>query len=63
LATLSLGMSTGHATRQLDVQLRLKFSGGEALKTDYCRQCAIGFSLELLPSAQITSWDVLPAEM
>jgi trafficking protein particle complex subunit 9 len=56
-------MSTGHATRQLDVQLRLKFSGGEALKTDYCRQCAIGFSLELLPSAQITSWDVLPAEM
>lgn len=50
-------------TQQIEAQLRLKYSGGEALVAGYCRQCAVSFNLELLPSAQITSWDVLPAEM
>lgn len=50
-------------TQNIEAQLRLKYSGGEALVAGYCRQCAVSFNLELLPSVQITSWDVLPAEM
>ncbi|XP_058124647.1 protein brunelleschi [Anopheles ziemanni] len=63
LATLSVGISTGHVPRQLDAQLRFKYSGGEGLQEGYCRQCAISFNVELLPSAQITNWDVLSAEI
>uniref|UniRef100_A0A182SDB6 Uncharacterized protein n=1 Tax=Anopheles maculatus TaxID=74869 RepID=A0A182SDB6_9DIPT len=63
LATLSVGISTGHVPRQLDAQLRFKYSGGEGLQEGFCRQCAISFNVELLPSAQITNWDVLSAEM
>ncbi|ETN60672.1 NIK and IKK{beta} binding protein [Anopheles darlingi] len=60
---LSVGISTGHVPRQLDAQLRFKYSGGEGLQEGYCRQCAISFNVELLPSAQITNWDVLSAEI
>ncbi|XP_050076583.1 protein brunelleschi [Anopheles maculipalpis] len=63
LATLSVGISTGHVPRQLDAQLRFKYSGGEGLQEGFCRQCAISFNVELLPSAQITNWDVLSAEI
>ena len=63
LATLSLGISTGHSPRQLEAQMRIKYSGGEGMQEGYCRQCAISFNLELMPSAQITNWDVLSAEM
>jgi len=50
-------------SQHIEAQVRLKYSGGEALTAGYCRQCAVSFNLELLPSAQITSWDVLPAEV
>ncbi|ALC40308.1 bru [Drosophila busckii] len=68
LAALSLqpvgaGGSAGAGSQHIEAQLRLKYSGGEALTAGYCRQCAVSFNLELLPSAQITSWDVLPAEI
>ncbi|KAH8263607.1 hypothetical protein KR044_011401 [Drosophila immigrans] len=68
LATLNLqpgGADLRHqqVTQHVEAQLRLKYSGGEALVAGYCRQCAVSFNLELIPSAQITSWDVLPAEM
>ncbi|XP_053674942.1 protein brunelleschi [Anopheles nili] len=63
LATLSVGISTGHVPRQLDAQLRFKYSGGEGLQEGFCRQSAISFNVELLPSAQITNWDVLSAEL
>ncbi|XP_061511655.1 protein brunelleschi isoform X1 [Anopheles gambiae] len=63
LATLSVGISTGHVPRQLDAQLRFKYSGGEGMQEGFCRQCAISFNVELLPSAQITNWDVLSAEI
>lgn len=63
LATLSMGIVTGHIPRQLEAQLRFKYSGGEGFQEGYCRQCAISFNIELLPSAQITNWDVLSAEM
>lgn len=65
LQTLSLGgiLQGGNHTRQLDAQLRFRYSGAQAYVDGYCRQCAIVFNLELMPSAQITNWDVLPAEI
>ncbi|XP_058454101.1 protein brunelleschi [Malaya genurostris] len=63
LATLSVGIATGHMPRQLEAQLRFKYSGGEGMQEGFCRQCAISFNVELLPSAQITNWDVLSAEI
>lgn len=66
LATISLGPAcpVGSSTvRNLNAQLRLRYSGGDGLVQGYCRQCAIAFHLEFMPSAQVTNWDVLPAEM
>nr|XP_036225165.1 protein brunelleschi [Bactrocera oleae]XP_036225166.1 protein brunelleschi [Bactrocera oleae] len=68
LAALSLppagtqGSSNGYG-QHVEAQFRVKYSGGDAMQQGYCRQCAISFNIELLPSAQITSWDVLPAEI
>lgn len=62
LATFSLGATTSHAPRQIDAQLKIRYSGADGLTKGYCRQCGISFNLELLPSAQVTNWDVLPAE-
>lgn len=52
----------GHIPRQVETQIRFRYSGADGLKAGYCRHCSINFNLELLPSAQVTSWDVLPAE-
>ncbi|EDV31426.1 uncharacterized protein Dana_GF14556 [Drosophila ananassae] len=54
---------SSQCSQHIEAQVRMKYSGGEALTAGYCRQCAVSFNLELLPSAQITSWDVLPAEI
>lgn len=61
LVTFSQGAS-GSQARQLDAQFRFRYSGGDGQKANHCRTCAVLFSLEFLPSAQITNWDVLPAE-
>lgn len=61
LVTYSQGAS-GSNSRQLDAQFRFRYSGGEGLEKGYCRNCAVLFNLEFLPSCQITNWDVLPAE-
>lgn len=50
-------------SQHVEAQLRFKYSGGQALVEGFCRQCAVSFNLELLPSTLITSWDVLPAEI
>lgn len=66
LAALSLTTADTNSTYQpqhIEAQFRIKYSGGEAMQEGYCRQCAIYFKLELIQSAQITSWDVLPAEV
>lgn len=63
LATISLGAAMSSTVRHLETQFRFRYSGGEALQEGYCRQCAISFNLEFMPSAQVTHWDVLPAEM
>lgn len=55
--------SSLNQAQHIDAQIRIKYSGGAAMQDGYCRQCAIYFKLELIHSAQITSWDVLPAEM
>lgn len=61
LATFSLGAGT--TNRQIEAQLRMKYAGGDGFTEGFCRQCSICFNMEFLPSAQITNWDVLPAEM
>lgn len=68
LATLSLtntdaNLLSGIHTQLIEAQFRIKYSGGRAMEEGYCRQCSVYFKLELIQSAQITSWDVLPAEM
>uniref|UniRef100_A0A1B0A401 Uncharacterized protein n=1 Tax=Glossina pallidipes TaxID=7398 RepID=A0A1B0A401_GLOPL len=63
LSPLVAGLTAINSSKPVEAQLRLKYSGGEALPEGYCRQCAISFNLEFLSSAQITSWDVLPAEI
>lgn len=63
LNTLSLGTLTGNMPRPIEAQMRFSYSGSSALKAGFCRECSVNFNLELLPSAQITNWDVLPAEM
>ena len=65
LATFSLGaiLNGSNQTRNIDLKLMFKYSGGVALSENYCRHCAMTFNLELTPSLQITNWDVLPAEI
>ena len=67
LATLNLANTdtnfSGNQTQLIEAQFRIKYSGGRAMEEGYCRQCSVYFKLELIQSAQITSWDVLPAEM
>ncbi|XP_008555730.1 protein brunelleschi [Microplitis demolitor] len=43
-------------------QLMIKYSGGAGLIDGYCRVSSVFISIEMLPSVNITSWDVLPAE-
>lgn len=65
LATLSLGtiLNGGNQTRSLDAQLKFRYSGGNAHNEGFCRECTLALNFELLPSIQVTSWDVLPAEV
>lgn len=65
LVTYSLNpsASNGGGVRQIEAQFRFKYSGGDGFKNGYCRTCAVLFNMEFLPSAQITNWDVLPAEV
>lgn len=60
---MSLGTLAGHMPRQIEAQMRFSYSGSAALKAGFCKECSTNLYLELLPSAQITNWDVLPAEM
>ncbi|GAB0091455.1 Protein brunelleschi [Sergentomyia squamirostris] len=64
LATISLNTANmGSGTRHLEAQLRLRFSGGAGNVEGYCRHVSASIPLELLPSAHVTNWDVLPAEI
>lgn len=65
LQTLSLGamINAGNQARQLEAQMKFRYSGGNGLSEGYCRECSLAFTIELLPSIQVTSWDVLPAEV
>lgn len=65
LATLSLGaiMNGGNQTRLIEAQFKFRYSGGKAQIEGYCRECSVAFTLEFNPSIQVTSWDVLPAEV
>ncbi|XP_018334201.1 protein brunelleschi [Agrilus planipennis] len=50
------------ASAVVDAQLQLRFSGGSGFQAGYCRSCSIFITLEMIPSMQVTNWDVLPAE-
>lgn len=65
LATTSIGPLVNHgpAIRHIDAKFQLRYSGGDGFQDRYCRQCFIPFNMEFLPSAHVTNWDVLPAEM
>ncbi|PSN54921.1 hypothetical protein C0J52_01648 [Blattella germanica] len=43
-------------------KLKLRYSGGAGLEAGYCRVSSVTLCVEMLPSVQITNWDVLPAE-
>ncbi|KYN45017.1 Trafficking protein particle complex subunit 9 [Trachymyrmex septentrionalis] len=51
-----------HASNIIEGQLRIKYSGGAGLINGYCRVSSVFITIEMLPSVQITNWDVLPAE-
>lgn len=51
------------STSVIEGQLKLKYSGAEGLSSEYCRTCSVFLMLEMLPSLQVTNWDVLPAEI
>ncbi|KYN05357.1 Trafficking protein particle complex subunit 9 [Cyphomyrmex costatus] len=51
-----------HTSNIIEGQLRIKYSGGAGLISGYCRVSSVFITIEMLPSVQITNWDVLPAE-
>ncbi|XP_032667363.1 protein brunelleschi [Odontomachus brunneus] len=51
-----------HTSNVIEGQLRIKYSGDAGLTSGYCRTSSVFITIEMLPSVQITSWDVLPAE-
>ncbi|XP_063226452.1 protein brunelleschi isoform X2 [Bacillus rossius redtenbacheri] len=55
-------LSSPSASKMLEGQLKLSYSGGAAHESGYCRVCTTSITIEMLPSVQITGWDVLPAE-
>lgn len=63
LATTSMSPYMSQMPRHLDVQFRVRYSGGQGYTDGYCRLNSVTFNMDFLPSAQITNWDVLPAEM
>lgn len=46
----------------IEGQVRIKYSGADGLVAGYCRVSSVFITIEILPSIQITNWDVLPAE-
>lgn len=51
-----------HTSNVIEGQLKIKYSGGAGLIAGYCRTSSVFITIEMLPSVQITNWDVLPAE-
>ncbi|XP_017781590.1 PREDICTED: protein brunelleschi [Nicrophorus vespilloides] len=50
------------ASSVVEGQLQFRYSGGTGLLAGYCRSCSVFITLEMMPSLQVTNWDVLPAE-
>lgn len=50
------------ASAVVEGQLQIRYSGGNGYEAGYCRTCSVFVTLELIPSLQVTNWDVLPAE-
>nr|CAD7586985.1 unnamed protein product [Timema genevievae] len=54
--------SSPSLAKLLEGHLNLSYSGGAAQRSGYCRVSSVALTLEMVPSVQITNWDVLPAE-
>lgn len=50
------------ASSVVEGQLQIRYSGGSGHEAGYCRTCSVFFTLEMIPSLQVTNWDVIPAE-
>ena len=59
----SLGIATGNTTWHFKNIMRFRYVDGLGYKAGYCRQIAMCFNLEMMPSMQVTNWDVLSAEV
>ena len=42
--------------------MKLQYSGGPGQAAGYCRVGSVLLRTEVVPSLQVTRWDVLPAE-
>lgn len=49
--------------KTVEAILQIQYSGGPGMKEEYCRQCSVAITVEILPSLVISKWDVLPADM
>lgn len=58
----ALALPQHSASNIVEGQVQLRYSGGDGLKAGYCRTSSVFLTLEMLPSLQVTNWDVLPAE-
>ncbi|XP_063989770.1 protein brunelleschi [Diachasmimorpha longicaudata] len=50
------------ASNIIEGQLKIRYSGANGLTAGFCRVSSVFITIEMLPSVEITSWDVLPAE-
>ena len=46
----------------LDVLLKFQYSGGPGYVDQYCRQCSLALTVEILPSLVFNKWNVLAEE-
>lgn len=58
----TLALPQHASSAMVEGQLQIRYSGGDGLLADYCRTSSVFLTLEMLPSLQVTNWDVLPAE-
>lgn len=52
-----------HTSSSIEGQIRLRYSGGPGLKSEFYRTCSVFIIMEMIPSIHVTNWDVMPAEV
>lgn len=62
LNTVNFSLTGSQRSYHIDAQMVFRYAGNEGYQSGNCREGSITFNLDLIPSVQITNWDVLPAE-